>query len=625
LRKFQSSLRGVLAATTAVLLLAFTPVASAQNWEVGKALHDANCIGCHPRKDGSNATAITTAIAVRPAMNYLGDAAPNPPNLSPQNIADIAGYLGHTSFPTATPNPVSYPFGEVEINATRMTTIQFKNNGDLALTATCSISGSGAGGYSCQCKAVDGENTCNSSTQCMAAAGKTCHVDVTFNPTEVKGYAAKLAVSSDGLYNGKSEVDLSGSGGNVPPSLKLFRGSVELSDLKLPFGTQAIGGLYDPITLTLLNAGTAESLEILLPAADSVPGFTFEPTPAATSCNTLPAFNKCELKIRFAPPPPNVQPYTANLILGSRAAGSAGAYTSAAIELSGTSAASEVPTVRWTRDTGLNPPSLPSQGFGAAPAGTSGATEIVRIFNAGPGSVVLRILNIIGADASNFAFDSAGCRPGLQIAEKDSCALTVRFHPITTGTKIAALQATAEGGTSAPMIVAPLLEVSGQGDLVAPEPRLELSVSSIDFGAQRVDSTTGNRVVRLKNSETNRAIFVRSIAGVGPFVVTGGTCSNAPLTLPPGAECTVELAFKPVSEGPVTGSMQITYDSRATALEVALSGEGEARPDLSSGGCSMVQGGSLFDPTLWILIVCAAVVLHLRRPMSGFLRRGRRQ
>jgi trimeric autotransporter adhesin len=57
---------------------------------------------------------------------------------------------------------------------------------------------------------------------------------------------------------------------------------------------------------------------------------------------------------------------------------------------------------------------------------------------------------------------------------------------------------------------------------------------------------------------------------------------------------------------------------------VTLTGEGEAGPQVSSGGiggggggCSIASGESPFDPTLWLIVLVAGGVLLYRRRQSG--------
>ena len=71
----------------------------------------------------------------------------------------------------------------------------------------------------------------------------------------------------------------------------------------------------------------------------------------------------------------------------------------------------------------------------------------------------------------------------------------------------------------------------------------------------------------------------------------------------------------------VTGSrfvpaldLRVKLEGQATAAATsALSGDGIAKADLASGGCSLSAGESALDPTICLLAVLAALALYYRR------------
>ena len=52
---------------------------------------------------------------------------------------------------------------------------------------------------------------------------------------------------------------------------------------------------------------------------------------------------------------------------------------------------------------------------------------------------------------------------------------------------------------------------------------------------------------------------------------------------------------------------------QATPASTPLTGDGVEPADLSSGGCTLSDGASVFDPTLWALVVAALAGLAYRR------------
>jgi trimeric autotransporter adhesin len=595
----------------ASIALAALPVQAANNWEVGRTQYNSICTSCHnaninQANGGFPAVAPTGANAG--SLQTLINGGMGAPNTNPlrtganstinDTVSDIAAYIGNPTFPTAAPDPASRNFGAVTINTSAQHTFTITNNGNEALDATVSITGTGY---------TRSPENCNA-----APNGGTCSITVTFSPTAVDSYSGTLSINDADLLNGKTDIDLTGSGGDVPPRLRILRNGIELvtaADLRLQFGTQAINGLYAPIALTLRNAGTADGLEVSLPALASAPGFEFAPV---GSCANLPAFGQCTLNVSFRPTAP--QPYSAMLILGSRPAGSGAAFSATALELAGSGAASQPPALRWTLDAGPDPAAITAQALPDTAAGATSAPRTVRLFNAGPGNVVLSVVNVLGADGAAFKLDETGCRPTLVVSQGESCALAVRFAPSTSGSKAAVLQATAAGGSDAPLIVAPQLSLSAQANPAAPPPTLSLSTSQIDFGGHVAGSESDVRVLRLQNAATSAGpAVVQSIVVSGPFAVHGGTCGSVPLVIQPNAECSLNLVFTPQAEGNVAGTLTVGYDSAPAALEVALAGTGEPKADLSNGGCSIARGDSPADPTLWLLLLLAVGALLRRR------------
>ncbi len=77
----------------------------------------------------------------------------------------------------------------------------------------------------------------------------------------------------------------------------------------------------------------------------------------------------------------------------------------------------------------------------------------------------------------------------------------------------------------------------------------------LSFASQQSGTASPSQTVTLGNSGT-APVSVSSVAFTGPFATTsGGSCSTAPITLAPGATCTLNIAFNPATSGPSTGSV----------------------------------------------------------------------
>lgn len=497
------------------------------------------------------------------------------------------------------------PGVEVDNNNTIDRSVTLFSQGSVALTFNAStflIGGASASEYAVVpggCQALGG---------LAASTGGTppsCVLTLRFNPSDVGQRPATLTIQIAGVPN--NLVSLNGLGFRGP-RLAVSRNGVPASTGDgVQFGTQTIGGLYPTIPVTLNNGGTLGDLEVVLPTAGSVAGFTFA---AAAGCANLAPAASCTVDLHFDPAA--VQAYASPFTIRTRPAGSVAVYNDFVLNLAGMGSASAMPVLSWTDTTGTPVTRLdfPDTDAGAPSTGR------VRLYNAGPGGVNLQLINVVGLDAGNFILDTTACSSGSNVFENTSCELVVQFAPGTAGLKTASIQLTANAGTPPSLVVAPLLTTSGTAISSAPPPTLQLSSTALQFGATVVGSAALPLELRLLNTGSTN-LNVTALTAAAPFVVHGKTCAAMPFVLPPGNECTVSVSFNPQAEGNLAGALSITTNASATPVEVALSGRGEAKPDLSSGGCSIAAGETATDPTLWALVLLAVLALLYRRHARG--------
>jgi sugar lactone lactonase YvrE len=90
----------------------------------------------------------------------------------------------------------------------------------------------------------------------------------------------------------------------------------------------------------------------------------------------------------------------------------------------------------------------------------------------------------------------------------------------------------------------------------------------IAFSSQPVGVASAAQPVTLANTGT-ASITVSTIALTGAFTtVSGGTCSSAPITLPPGASCTQNVAYLPTAAGIASGS--VTFNGAGVVAQTIL-------------------------------------------------------
>lgn len=531
-----------------------------------------NCSAGGVLAAGANCTLVIRfdppAAGTRSALLTVSHGAPG----GPQTVT-ITG--------TATPAPqgrielsaLALNFPDTELGGSSTRSVTVRNGGNLALNFSAfTLAGANSADF-------QRAGTCSTATP--LAINAQCTISVSFAPAALGARSASLTIQSD-ASNGPATISLAGTGVPVPAPL------VSLTPASIDFGTQTVGGLYPGRTVRLANTGTAD----LAVSAIAVQGAAF--TANATACpGTLAPGDGCDIVVGFAPTSAGTD-LTATLRVTSNAAGSPHG-----VALRGRGSLAAVPVLVWS-------PAVTTLDFGDVSTGTVSAVQSATLLNQGPGGVTLTLLNAVGPGAASFSVAGGTCQAGQTLFEGQSCRVDVSFAPAAAGARTATVQV-ASGG-SAP----PELTLRGTG-LGGPTPTLALSLSTLVFDATRVgdESLPGELTLR---STGSGALRITGLVVSGPFKVAPKSCPGVPFTLPAGAECTVSVSFLPDGEGTMAGTLRVNADADPSSVEVALSGRGEARADVSSGGgCSIARGDTLVDPTLWTLVLLAAAVLLARR------------
>jgi len=440
----------------------------------------------------------------------------------------------------------------------------------------------------------------------LAPGAPPCALTLRFDPAALGLRAASLTITSDGKNLPQPQVIPLNGVGKHGPRLGVAEGSLVLaSDASINFTSQRLGQTYPARTLTLSNGGTLGDLELSMPASNAVPGFTIVP---GAGCSTLQPAASCTLAITFAPS--QLQHYAGVVEIGSRPAGGGGAFNVFRLNLLG-DGTDQAPALSWRDPTQLTTV-VSALAFDEVQAGNSQERRVV-VWNDGPGSVVLQVLNVVGVDAPNFSVDAGTCKLGQFLGEHSSCEVILRFAPVTAGAKTASLQVISNG--NGPFA----LPATGTGRAGATASVLALSPSALSFATTVVGAQSEPLDMTLTNSGT-QALTVQSLAVTGPYVLQNKTCQATPFVLLPAAQCTLTVSFKPSAQGSGAGVLQVTTDASSTPTALALSGEGRAPADVSGGGCTVIGGDPRTDPTLWLLVLLAAVVLWRRRqahPIRG--------
>jgi hypothetical protein len=99
---------------------------------------------------------------------------------------------------------------------------------------------------------------------------------------------------------------------------------------------------------------------------------------------------------------------------------------------------------------------------------------------------------------------------------------------------------------------------------------LQISATRIDFGEAAVGSESAPHALTLTNS-TKSNVAIEQIITSGIDFSQENDCRQ---TLAPGAQCTIQVFFKPAIPGPRIGNLVVTGSDPASPHFIALNGTG---------------------------------------------------
>jgi len=314
--------------------------------------------------------------------------------------------------------------------------------------------------------------------------------------------------------------------------------AVSLSPPSLTFSSQLVGTTSAAQVVTLTNSGNATlSITQIVASGD------FAQT--NTCGSSLGAGANCTISVTFIPTAAGTR--TGAVKITDNAAGSP-----QSLGLAGTG--SNAPPVLSLSTSSLS--------FGSQAVGNASAAQVVTLSNSG-GALSISSIAVTGTNAGDFS-QSNTC--GSSVAGGANCTISVTFKPTAAGSRSAAVSIT-DNATGSPQTVS----LSGTG--TATPPGVSLSTSSVNFGNQAVNTSSGAQTVTLSNTGgSSLSITGIAISGTnaGDFTQSN-TCGTS---VGAGANCTISVTFKPTAAGSRTGTMSITDNAAGSPQSVALSGTG---------------------------------------------------
>ena len=352
------------------------------------------------------------------------------------------------------------------------------------------------------------------------AAGASCTVQVMF-----QAIFAQTPANLDStlvIQTGAGNVSIPMIASVGPPTQALTR-----APSPLDFGNRATGSTTMQ-SITLTNPGPATvnvqaSSFIAATAAITRSGGTCPASPFALTSGA-----SCTMALSFAPTVVGVQSATLQVVADT------GNFT---VAVSGTGiVAAPLPTF------------APAQlNFGLSPIGGNGVTQTLTITN--PGAAPLALLGLTGASmgtipgSGNYQVVGGSCVSlpasavsyvfNTPLAAGASCTVQVMFQAIFAQTP-ANLDSTLVIQTGAGNVSIPM--IASVGPLTYP---IIVSPGVVTFSS--TSATAESRTVTFTNPAPVTAIVTSFVVPVG-YSRVGGTCANAPISLPPAASCTVILS-----------------------------------------------------------------------------------
>jgi hypothetical protein len=214
----------------------------------------------------------------------------------------------------------------------------------------------------------------------------------------------------------------------------------------------------------------------------------------------------------------------------------------------------------------------------------------VTLTNTGNAALTITSIAITGANSGDFTQTNTCPVSPTTLAAGSNCKINVTFDPTATGARSASVTIT-DNAANSPQS----MPLTGTG--TAPVVSLG-GTTSLNFGNQLVGTASTAQTITVTNTGT-AALTITSIAAggtnSGDFAQTN-TCPVSPTTLAGGANCAINITFKPTATGNRTGSVSITDNAAGSPQSVALTGTG-VEPMVTLAPANLTFAGQLITTT----------------------------
>ena len=336
--------------------------------------------------------------------------------------------------------------------------------------------------------------------------------------------------------------ELKGGSPQATSLVVAIRQIVSITPDSLAFSTQ-INTASTAQASALTNRGTASL---------SVTGVTITGTNSAEFAQTntcgasVASGANCTISVTFRPTSTGAK--TASVNIADSAPGSPHV-----IALTGTGTPAPAPAVTL---------SLASIAFASETINTTSAAQVVTLTNSGNAALSVTGVTITGTNSAEFAQTNT-C--GASVASGANCTISVTFRPTSTGAKTASVSI-ADNAAGSPQLIA----LTGTGTPAA-APAVTLSLASLAFASQTINTTSAAQVVTLTNSG-NAALSVTGVTITGTNSAEFAQTNTCGASVASGANCTISVTFRPASTGAKTASVNLADSASNSPQAISLTG-----------------------------------------------------
>ena len=218
---------------------------------------------------------------------------------------------------------------------------------------------------------------------------------------------------------------------------------------------------------------------------------------------------------------------------------------------------------------GLAPIAAPtptSLSFTGQNVGTTSAPRTITLTNTGSAMLAVSSVLITGPNAGDFE-QTNDC--STNIAPGNYCTIDVTFSPTAANGRSGAVTITDNAGNSPQSV-----SLTGTG-FISQVPMVSLSPNHLDFGNQRVATTSSISTSTLTNTGTG-TLAISSVVSSGDFglATTSTSCPYTGGVVNVGASCTIDVTFTPSQSGNRAGSIAVTDNAPDSPETVGLTGAG---------------------------------------------------